>query len=80
LGGEVRGVKGARREERLPGEIGESEIIETRGKKFANALRVGCRQCGKRLKNGLVRRVRETVARKTANGERAIVRREAILA
>ena len=74
------GVEGAGFEENFPVEIGEAEIIEASGQKFADALRIGCWQSGERLKNGLVRRVREAVAGKAANGERATFRREGILA
>ena len=79
MGGQVGGVEGAGFEENFPVEIGEAEVVEARGKKFADALRVGGRQSGERLKNGLVRRVRESIAGEAANGERATFRREAIL-
>ena len=74
------GFEGAGFEENFPVEIGEAEIIQARGKKFADALRVGSRQSGERLKNGLVRRVREAIAGEAANGKRATFRRKAILA
>lgn len=76
----MRLIEGAFVKENFPVQIREAQIIEARGEQVADARRISCRQRRERLKHSLMRRMREAIAGKPANGKRTCFGRKSSLA